>query len=1503
LADLITVDDNGGAAVSYNMGNKFAPPASLSKVGGSVNYGNESRNYNGGLTINVGYYANFPMITVFGITLLYLRLGSDLSGSLGTTVSEINKGMRDVNGDGYPDLLVNNGNGLQVNYSRIGRTNKLAKVMETESKGSFTINYEFTKPLYNDAHSKLVMSEVRIINPDVNSPAYTQSTPDKDRVTRFSYTNSKFDRRERTSYGFEKVTAEEMNGTSVYRKAVQTFYNSTYFNNGLEYKTEVFLGNVLSSSTQNTYKLFTYTNNHTQIAEVPSAQFETYDVGGTEGNRLAMILPVGTGTTQYEGGVSLTTGSAMTYNVKGQLTKYEYISNIPAGNYSSSVSYHSYPALTAANILDIPSEIKVFANNNTLLRQRNTQIDQNSGDMTQVSIVLNPGNNAVTNLTYDTFGNIKTITYPTGYVLTYDYDLKGKYVLKVTDSFGVFSSAVYDPKWDAVLESTDSSGNKIKYTYDTSGRITSVLAPKEVGVSPYTVQYSYFTSPLGTGNAAPKLYGAITQNFDPQYPSNPIETISLSDCTGKNVQVKKDIDIAGIEKMSVSGASVYDIFGRTVQQYHPTDEVKDAVLNKKLKLSTSPYYTSAQYDAQDRVLYSFDEDGNQTENKYAIDNGMFKVTTERMQNAFVLMRTENLSNAEGKTVKTLNHIGSQPLITTFTYNAIGDLVYVTDPEGMTTGYQYDMGGRRITENHPDRGITNFEYDAAGHLIKKYTPNLMNSGLPQTFISYRYNHNRLTNIAYPNLPNGSANPSNVTYQYGTTGTSKGRITRKIDGTGDTDYLYGNMGEVVTEKRRVIGYNIPTMNFTTRFDYDSWNRIKSIFYSDGEQVQYLYNMGGNLKTVRSSKNGFYIKEIRYDAYEQRTKVLNGNDTYSLYTYLPKQRTLDTHILKKDGYATFLSNTYKYDLVNNITKITNDSPLTPNQLGGNYEFIYSYDALNRLTHSEGAVLKNLKDQHTDPNNITSSYATSLTYTPSSAIDTKNQTASSLGIVNPVNTYNNKYNYYAGTHKVSAVLDQATSVNNLFKYDLNGNVTSDVLPDDHKYMFWDEEDNMKAYYADDAGVYQYNVYDDKGERTIKYNLNQTAKLYQNGALVDGSMVLKSYTVYPNPYMTVTSDGKFTKHYYTGSQRIASYLSSNTGQISKSADSTAVAGTMSSTDADFEADFRTYAEKAGLDMETIDAQLMAPVSQNGIYYLHGDHLGTGTFVTDGNALATQFFLNLPFGETFLEQQVFGKYSNPYKFNAKELDSETGLYYYGARYYNPRLSIWYGVDPLSEKYPSINPYTYCMNNPINAIDPNGKEIIFIQIKKDGSQIHLQYKRGSFYYLNGERKGERYDGRTHQVSKILFRIARAYRKIEHSNNAILKDRLHTLEKSKNKHYLFEPTNEDDPSGMQGSPGVGSKTRYNLTSAAENARFEKIEGIPSTDLATIAHEMQHQYDKEINNQGDATNINDADNPSEQRAVKTENEARKLEGSPLRTTYGGRKIPTNPKNYTLPNEKVRK
>ena len=63
-------------------------------------------------------------------------------------------------------------------------------------------------------------------------------------------------------------------------------------------------------------------------------------------------------------------------------------------------------------------------------------------------------------------------------------------------------------------------------------------------------------------------------------------------------------------------------------------------------------------------------------------------------------------------------------------------------------------------------------------------------------------------------------------------------------------------------------------------------------------------------------------------------------------------------------------------------------------------------------------------------------------------------------------------------------------------------------------------------------------------------------------------------------------------------------------------------------------------------------------------------------------------------------------FSAKERDSETGLSYFGARYYSSDLSIWLSVDPMSDKYPSLSPYVYCADNPIKLVDPNGEDPIY-----------------------------------------------------------------------------------------------------------------------------------------------------------------------------------------------------
>ena len=107
-------------------------------------------------------------------------------------------------------------------------------------------------------------------------------------------------------------------------------------------------------------------------------------------------------------------------------------------------------------------------------------------------------------------------------------------------------------------------------------------------------------------------------------------------------------------------------------------------------------------------------------------------------------------------------------------------------------------------------------------------------------------------------------------------------------------------------------------------------------------------------------------------------------------------------------------------------------------------------------------------------------------------------------------------------------------------------------------------------------------------------------------------------------------------------------------------------------------------------------------FFYHPDHLGSSSRITDATGKVVQSLEYLPYGEVLLDLR-HGGWNTPYLFNAKELDEETGLYYYGARYYNPRLSIWLTPDPMQEKHPYITSYAYTANNPINLIDPNGEE--------------------------------------------------------------------------------------------------------------------------------------------------------------------------------------------------------
>ena len=110
-------------------------------------------------------------------------------------------------------------------------------------------------------------------------------------------------------------------------------------------------------------------------------------------------------------------------------------------------------------------------------------------------------------------------------------------------------------------------------------------------------------------------------------------------------------------------------------------------------------------------------------------------------------------------------------------------------------------------------------------------------------------------------------------------------------------------------------------------------------------------------------------------------------------------------------------------------------------------------------------------------------------------------------------------------------------------------------------------------------------------------------------------------------------------------------------------------------------------------------------------------------------------------------YENPFKFSGKELDDITGLYDHGARSRDPKLTMWYGVDPLYEKYPDMSPYVYCAGNPVKFIDPDGMDEW--EINEQGEIYNrIENKEIDVFYIVNE-EGERQKDEEGEYKSISF----------------------------------------------------------------------------------------------------------------------------------------------------------
>jgi RHS repeat-associated protein len=949
------------------------------------------------------------------------------------------------------------------------------------------------------------------------------------------------------------------------------------------------------------------------------------------------------------------------------------------------------------------------------------------------------------------------------YLYDRDYNM---YVERVEDAFGYRSEMEdYYYRYGIPLTTRDMNGYTLETTIDHLGRVETITGPNEQVLGlPYTIKFEYHPQVVTSTNSeiTSPAY-AVTKHYDPQNPDDDLETVTFVDGFGRAVQVKKDGVVTTTTNgtnpqdqkvMIVSGRAKFDPFGRVREAFYPVSEAtgNKTVFNPAFDNVTP---TTTEYDVMDRAVKTILPDGSESLMAYGLQlspqggagGGLLVTTVTDAMGG----KQSTFTNGSGLTVKTEQYSGPDGTITTkFEFDPVNQLLKAIDNGNNETVLAYDMAGRRTEVIHPASGKTSFKYDNASNLLSKQTANLEAEGKE---ITYEYDYSRLTAINYPDNPQ-----NNVKYTYGNRNASFNRVGRLMlqeDATGAQEFDYDRLGNIERVRRTVIIPNQAIATYVTQWKYDSWNRLEQMIYPDLEKVSYAYNTGGLLESVKGEKSYSYnyVNRLSYDKFEQRIYMKYCNGAETSYNYDPQRRRLSNLMVisGKESRKEIMNNAYTYDRVDNVLKVINTAPLpSTGAMGGQMSHTYNYDGLYRLQSATGT--------YAGADAKSAGYSLEMAYDNLHNIVSKKQHVQQSGIqfdgilkagYDLAYAYNSEKPHQIANIKDDSYRTESDTItndvikrNHAYQYDANGNLVyvntgrekQDGQAEDkaqEKKLRWDEENRLQSIYTNGfiAGYW----YDAAGERVIKTSGDDEG-IYVNDVFSGGRTETANFTAYINPYLVVSKGGSYTKHIYIGSQRIVSklgdldsygqdprrieYAGSNVDGAKVDYDAKYAASQQAIKDnyANFEVpyygtDNDDYVNGSGFccDNKVLKAGAIGNGNDNPElfqYYYHSDHLGSSSLITNLDGEVVQHIEYVPFGEVFIEERN-NTWNTPYLFNAKELDEETGLYYYGARYYDPRISLWLSTDQLQEKYPNISTYAYTFQNPVKYIDPDGRDAIYV----------------------------------------------------------------------------------------------------------------------------------------------------------------------------------------------------
>ncbi|MGB9716478.1 MAG: RHS repeat domain-containing protein, partial [Thermodesulfovibrionales bacterium] len=560
---------------------------------------------------------------------------------------------------------------------------------------------------------------------------------------------------------------------------------------------------------------------------------------------------------------------------------------------------------------------------------------------------------------------------------------------------------------------------------------------------------------------------------------------------------------------------------------------------------------------------------------------------------------------------------------------------------------------------------------------------------------------------------------------------------------TKYTYNAAGDLITVKDHKLN--------TTTMIYDTLGRKIKMEDPDMGRWLYCYDPNGNLLRQMDAKGQIIMFEYdelnrvltkRYYKANNPSLITENNlcittDYKTLATEFPVTYTYDLTIPNGIGrlYSetnTQVTTTYEaYDEMGRVTMLKKSITGAPSSsyttkkeydLSGKlitvtypdnepvyYEYYTGTGLLKAVTKYNGMMYAEFTNYQPSgeigkiihPNGTSTTYiydALSIrlqkmeTYKNTTSLQKREYIYSKAGDITSIKDNQNNITYtytYDNLHRLTKELNTGSYPTLIYKYDPLGNITKKILKDGttvlsklaYAYADTTHKHAISKITLTRSGVstpYNFN-YDANGNMTRGYDFTDLSNIATRQITYNADNMPVQVTHSRYGATTITYDaagGRAKKVSPSGT----TYYIGNHFEI--------INGT--STKYIFAGDIR-----------------IAKVTSSNTYYYHKDHLGSSTLMTDSSGNEVETTEYMPFGQ--MRVHTVSSITN-YKYTDQEYDPETGLYYYGARYYDPVVGRFISADSIvQDPYDpqTLNRYSYARNNPLLYTDPSGQ--FFLEI--------------------------------------------------------------------------------------------------------------------------------------------------------------------------------------------------